>query len=157
MVGRAQESIASLGAMCCALAPGNAIAGVGTQNCGLGFDIGIGIFKGSLSPSAPRYYCASFNLCFGVLAVEGKGSGTANHSKINMLCRKAFLGVFPSFRSSRASIEAFSIFPWDVACGNCAEAKPRVSSLLSSHRPTLASSNCLAGLVEICDQRKPRQ
>jgi hypothetical protein len=139
MVGRAQESIASLGALCCALASGNAIAGVGTQTVGWALTLELAYSKGPLSPSAPRYYCASFNLCFGVLAVEGKGSGTANHSKINMLCRKAFLRVFPSFRSSRASIEAFSIFPWDVACGNCAEANPPVSSLLSSHRPTLAS------------------
>lgn len=110
MGGRAQESIASLGAMCCALAPARNRRR-GYVDCGLDFGIGIGIFKGSLSPSAPRYYCGSFNLCFGVLAVEGKGSGAANHSKINMLVVRRSWGVFPSFRSSRASIEAFSNFP----------------------------------------------
>jgi len=103
MVGRAQESIASLGAICCDLAPARNRRR-GYADCGLGFSIGIGIFKGSLSPSAPRYQCASFNVCF------GRASGAANHSKIKYACRKVFLGVFPSFRSSRASISAFSKF-----------------------------------------------
>ena len=151
MGGRAQESIASLGAMCCALAPARNRRR-GYADCGLGFGIGIGIFKGSLSPSAPRYYCGSFNLCFGVLAVEGKGSGAANHSKINMLVVRRSWGVFPSFRSSRASIEAFSNFPWDVACGSCAEAKPR-SLLSSSHRPTptLQLQQMPSWVGEICN------
>lgn len=77
--------------MCCALAPA-CNRRRGYADCGLDFGIGIGIFKGSLSPSAPRYYCASFNLYFGVLAVEGKASGAANHSKINMLVVRHFWG-----------------------------------------------------------------
>jgi hypothetical protein len=95
MAGRAQESIASLGAMCCALAPARNRRR-GYADCGSGFDIGIGVFKGSLSPNTPRYYCDASTSALGTLAtVEAKGSGTANHSKIDMLVVRRSFGGFP--------------------------------------------------------------
>src|SRR5438309_903265 len=110
--GLEQESIASLGPMCCALTPvcNPPRGGWGYTGCGFGFVIGIGIFRWSRSPSAPCYCCGSFNLLFfGTLAaVEGKGPGAANYGKINMLVvRRSWR--FPYFQILQTIRCGFSI------------------------------------------------
>lgn len=130
MVGLAQESIASLGPMCRALTPVcNPPRGGGRwyAGCGFGFVIGIGIFKWSLSPSAPCHYCGSFGLCFehfGRCRRERAGSCQSQQDKY--ACCKAILGV--SLLSDPAVVVQFP--RWDVACRKCAKVKSTVGHVL---------------------------
>ena len=89
----------------------HAIAPVGTQTVDWALALELAHSKGPFPRVRRAIIAVASTSAFGVLAVEGKGWGAANHGKIKYACHKSFLGVFPSFRSSKASIEGFSIFP----------------------------------------------
>jgi hypothetical protein len=73
MVGRAQESIASLGAMCCALASGNAIAGVGTQTVGWALTLELAYSKGPFPRVRRAIIVLASTSALGYLLLKGKG------------------------------------------------------------------------------------
>lgn len=131
MVGLAQESIASFGAnVLCSDASMQSPVG-GYAGCGFGFVIGNGVFKWSLSPSAPRYYRVASASALGTLAaVEGKRVGNCQSQQDKYACCKAILGVSLLSDPTEHPLWSFQFPRWDVACRKCAKEKTTAGHVL---------------------------
>jgi hypothetical protein len=110
MVGLVQESIASLGPMCCALTPvcnpPRGGKGVVSRAVDLALSLELAYSNGPCPQVRRAVTVVASTSALGTLAaVEGKA---ANHNKINMACCKAILGVSLLSGSCRASAMVFS-------------------------------------------------
>jgi hypothetical protein len=145
--------------------------GRGYAGCEFGFVIGIGIFKWSLSPSAPCHYCGSFNLCFGHFGrCRRERAGSCQSQKDKYACCKAILGVSLLSDPAERPLWSFNFLAGMSPAESAPKQKappvtffkvPRVSSLFILLKQANARFSKTLQLPtwggEICHQLKPRQ